>query len=183
MWPAGRTKQIASEDPPRSTIWDAKWINVWYSQVWCLKLLWSDTLSTVLEVSWYSQLHRICQQNEGYFGSKQHFNCLVHGDIFSQVIQMFKHGMNEFDTECRHGTWVASHPVATILASVAVCGVFALGLINFHQETNMVRLWLPQVKEQTETSFYNVCRTQILCNTWLGCGSRALQTRDTGGDA
>ena len=69
---------------------------------------------------------------------------------------MFKHGMNEFDTECRHGTWVASHPVATILASVAVCGVFALGLINFHQETNMVRLWLPQVKEQIETSFY-VC--------------------------
>ena len=94
---------------------------------------------------------------------------------------MFKHGMNEFDTECRHGTWVASHPVATILASVAVCGVFALGLINFHQETNMVRLWLPQVKEQIETSFYNVCRTQILCNTWPGCGRRALQTQDIGG--
>ena len=80
---------------------------------------------------------------------------------------MFKHGMNEFDTECRHGTWVASHPVATILASVAVCGVFALGLINFHQETNMVRLWLPQVKEQIETSF-------IMCSGFRFCATHGL---------
>ena len=50
----------------------------------------------------------------------------------------------------RHGTWVASHPGATILASVAVCGLFSLGLLNFQQETNMVRLWLPQVREKVQ---------------------------------
>ena len=42
--------------------------------------------------------------------------------------------------------WVASNPATTILASVALCGIFGLGLLNFRQETNMVRLWLPQVK-------------------------------------
>ena len=77
--------------------------------------------------------------------------------------------------------WVASNPATTILASVALCGLFGLGLLNFHQETNMVRLWLPQVKYQIETQCYNVCRTQILWNTWPGCGRRALQTQDIGG--
>ena len=48
----------------------------------------------------------------------------------------------------RHGIWVASHPAKTILASFALCGLFGLGLLNFHQETNMVRLWFPQVKYQ-----------------------------------
>ena len=78
---------------------------------------------------------------------------------------MFKHGMNEFDTECRHGTWVASHPVATILASVAVCGVFALGLINFHQETNMVRLWLPQVIRSRLKPAFITCAGLRFCAT------------------
>ena len=74
--------------------------------------------------------------------------------------------------------WVATHPATTILASVALCGLFGLGLLNFRQETNMVRLWLPQVK--IENLFFNVCRIQILCNTWPGCGSKGRQTQDTG---
>ena len=45
----------------------------------------------------------------------------------------------------RHGRLVASYPITTILASVAICGVFGIGLVNFHEEKNMVRLWLPQV--------------------------------------
>ena len=47
----------------------------------------------------------------------------------------------------RHGRLVASYPLTTILASVAICGVFGIGLINFHEEKNMVRLWLPQDSE------------------------------------
>ena len=82
----------------------------------------------------------------------------------------------------RHGTWVASHPGATILASVAVCGLFSLGLLNFQQETNMVRLWLPQVAGKFAKYLGNkVHRSQTSCSTWPGCGRGGQQTRDIGG--
>ena len=82
----------------------------------------------------------------------------------------------------RHGTWVASHPGATILASVAVCGLFSLGLLNFQQETNMVRLWLPQVSGKNAKYLGNkVHRSQTSCSTWPGCGRGGQQTRDIGG--
>ena len=43
-----------------------------------------------------------------------------------------------------------------ILASLTVCGLCGTGLIAFSTETNMVRLWLPQVKCETKETCWGL---------------------------
>ncbi len=51
--------------------------------------------------------------------------------------------------------WVASNPLKTVAACLAAVAACSLGLLRFHQETNMVRLWLPR-----QSDF-------VLNNDWL----------------
>lgn len=44
----------------------------------------------------------------------------------------------------RHGRFVARRPVLVILLSLAFTGLCATGLVNFHWESNAIKLWIPQ---------------------------------------
>jgi len=44
----------------------------------------------------------------------------------------------------RHGKFVSTHPFSVIIASVLLCGFCGVGLLEFNNETNMVKLWIPQ---------------------------------------
>lgn len=44
---------------------------------------------------------------------------------------------------CRQGKVIAKHPLKVIAASFLVIGLCSLGLMNFHWESNAIKLWIP----------------------------------------
>ena len=57
---------------------------------------------------------------------------------------MFLFYINSLSHVFRHGYWVATNPKKTILASMAVVMICGIGILNFHNEANMVKLWIPR---------------------------------------
>jgi len=49
----------------------------------------------------------------------------------------------------RYGRLVAEHPLKTVLLSLLACGLCAIGLINYTEENNAFKLWIP-----TNSDFY-----------------------------
>ena len=43
----------------------------------------------------------------------------------------------------RQGYWIACHPKKTILGSLLVVALCSVGILQFHNETSMVKLWIP----------------------------------------
>jgi predicted RND superfamily exporter protein len=51
--------------------------------------------------------------------------------------------MNQFYPLFRQGCFIARHPYATILSSFLFAAVSCIGIVNFHWESNAIKLWLP----------------------------------------
>ena len=62
-----------------------------------------------------------------------------------------------------YGKSIASRPYSFISISILLTALSALGLLNFHQESAGVRLWMPDESEFKQNSEWKNRWLQLLC--------------------